>query len=479
MARLSLLLALFSTILLSQYFISHSVSALSLPSFFQLKERQFLRESTIEDTSITLSHVAHQNTDYFFPVLNDLVKTKFFKIFKVNLASECPFWAMEKVCKSEGGCSVCKCDADDVPLSWQITKKNRVNTFLGQEVKPRKWVDNQKDSWFPESQDSDYTYVNLLLNPETNTGYDGKEASKIWMTIYRENCFHGGNVENMCLEERIFYRLLSGVHMTITTKIAAYFYKNLDYEELKPATYTYDMYLPNLPMFEHAVMPFPERVQNMFFLYSFTLRAMQKARNFLLDYEYITDDVEQDARTKHLIQELLNKDVMQISPGDELNDTSAGGSCCFDESCLFKAQCYEKQNSKELVLDQMRSHFRNVSMLMDCVGCEKCKMWAKLQMLGLSVALRIVTADTKEELDRVTSKLSRNEIIAFINSFKQQSQSIEELDTLYQKVWRKRVSKNVSYAIVTAIVLTLLRVIYVIVSSIISKKRKRNKAKAQ
>ena len=120
------------------------------------------------------------------------MEKKFFSIFKVNLEAECPFWAMEKVCKTEGGCSVCKCDEDDIPTSWQITKKNRVNTFLGVEMKNKNWNEKKenKDSWVPEVDEADTTFVNLLLNPETNTGYDGKEASKIWMTIYKENCFH-------------------------------------------------------------------------------------------------------------------------------------------------------------------------------------------------------------------------------------------------------------------------------------------------
>lgn len=31
---------------------------------------------------------------------------------------------------------------------------------------------------------------------------------------------------------------------------------------------------------------------------------------------------------------------------------------------------------------QLQGHFRNMTSIMDCVGCEKCKMWGKLQFLG-------------------------------------------------------------------------------------------------
>lgn len=31
---------------------------------------------------------------------------------------------------------------------------------------------------------------------------------------------------------------------------------------------------------------------------------------------------------------------------------------------------------------QLQGHFRNMTSVMDCVGCEKCKMWGKLQLMG-------------------------------------------------------------------------------------------------
>lgn len=37
------------------------------------------------------------------------------------------------------------------------------------------------------------------------------------------------------------------------------------------------------------------------------------------------------------------------------------------------------------VLDQFKTRFRNVSRIMDCVGCEKCRLWGKLQIMGMSI----------------------------------------------------------------------------------------------
>lgn len=46
------------------------------------------------------------------------------------------------------------------------------------------------------------------------------------------------------------------------------------------------------------------------------------------------------------------------------------------------------KNSK--LKDQFRRHFRNISKIMDCVGCEKCRLWGKIQITGMGTALKIL-----------------------------------------------------------------------------------------
>jgi hypothetical protein len=48
----------------------------------------------------------------------------------------------------------------------------------------------------------------------------------------------------------------------------------------------------------------------------------------------------------------------------------------FDEGRLWKGA-----DGAELKA-QLQAHFRNITAVMDCVGCEKCKLWGKLQLLG-------------------------------------------------------------------------------------------------
>eukprot|EP00817_Percolomonadidae_sp_ATCC50343_P007035 CAMPEP_0117426752 /NCGR_PEP_ID=MMETSP0758-20121206/6780_1 /TAXON_ID=63605 /ORGANISM="Percolomonas cosmopolitus, Strain AE-1 (ATCC 50343)" /LENGTH=342 /DNA_ID=CAMNT_0005212063 /DNA_START=52 /DNA_END=1077 /DNA_ORIENTATION=+ len=330
---------------------------------------------TIEDTNITLSAVNHANAQVY-PVIKEMVATKFFRTFKVDLESECPFWAMERLCGVEGGCSVCKCDEKEVPIPWKITTTHHINRqgLFGRAAGKRlKWNDKNANSWFPSPPESHMTYVNLLNNPEANTGYSSKEASRIWMAIYTENCFQGGDVNAMCFEERFFYRLLSGLHSTITTKIATYHFKKSEFTNPldgspPPQVFTYDMWDPNMNMFNFMIS-FPERLQNMYFLYSTTFRAIQKARDFLLDYDYSTGNATEDQATKHMLTNLLANDKFQLNVTVPHEDDS---SCCYDESCLFASSC---DADKVNFVAQMQEHFYNISRLMDCVGCEKCRMW--------------------------------------------------------------------------------------------------------
>jgi len=51
---------------------------------------------------------------------------------------------------------------------------------------------------------------------------------------------------------------------------------------------------------------------------------------------------------------------------------------------------------------------REISNVLDCVGCEKCKLHAKMEFLGLGTAVKILFSKHVS--------LVRNEIIALINT---------------------------------------------------------------
>lgn len=48
----------------------------------------------------------------------------------------------------------------------------------------------------------------------------------------------------------------------------------------------------------------------------------------------------------------------------------------FNEHLLFAGDI----NEANVLKKQFREHFRNISRIMDCIGCEKCRLWGKLQV---------------------------------------------------------------------------------------------------
>lgn len=88
----------------------------------------------------------------------------------------------------------------------------------------------------------------------------------------------------------------------------------------------------------------------------------------------------------------------------------------FNESTLFRQE--------PAVAQEFARHFHNISTnIMDCVGCDKCKLWGKLQIHGLGAAFKILTT---HNLDTVY--LHRHEIVSLINGLTRLSTSISSLE---------------------------------------------------
>ena len=68
--------------------------------------------------------------------------------------------------------------------------------------------------------------------------------------------------------------------------------------------------------------------------------------------------------------------------------------------------------------EQFQVKFRNITKIMDCVGCDKCRLWGKVQTLALGTALKILfTGKSLESNSKQTFQLSRVEIVALFNGF--------------------------------------------------------------
>ena len=67
---------------------------------------------------------------------------------------------------------------------------------------------------------------------------------------------------------------------------------------------------------------------------------------------------------------------------------TTSANCCLTAHTPFARHLHQKRLQEELKHD-FRAKFRNVSRILNCVTCEKCRLWGKLQFLGVGTALKV------------------------------------------------------------------------------------------
>lgn len=76
-------------------------------------------------------------------------------------------------------------------------------------------------------------------------------------------------------------------------------------------------------------------------------------------------------------------------------------------------------NYKRLLKEEFQLKFRNITKIMDCVGCDKCRLWGKVQTKALGTALKILFSGDSivEAAAKNNFYLSRSEIVSLFNGF--------------------------------------------------------------
>ncbi|KAL1617255.1 endoplasmic oxidoreductin-1 [Neofusicoccum ribis] len=419
------------------------------------------------------------------PYLDKITReTDFFSYWRLNLYNKkCPFWSDENGMCGNIACAVNTLEnEEDIPLVWRAEElgklegpkaehpgrkvreeehhKRPLQGGLGDDVDESCVVEyddecDERDYCVPDDEGASAKgdYVSLLDNPERFTGYAGVGSQQVWEAIYRENCFSkpqpagdvtpagsslgfgglsGGsgqaaqdlrnvmrnqplqqNVQSAiakgsqpsvrvdqlefddeCLEKRVFYRVVSGMHASIST--------HLCWDFLNQTT---GKWHPNLACYENRLHKFPDRISNLYFNYALVLRAVGKLRNHLQNYQFCSADPQQDVQTKSMVLSLI--DTIPVNQREAI----------FDESVMF-------QDSHAAVLkDDFKHRFRNVSRIMDCVGCDKCRLWGKLQVNGYGTALKVLF-EFDEEDAAAAPPLRRTELVALVNTLGRISHSI-------------------------------------------------------
>ncbi|XHG02499.1 hypothetical protein AWENTII_005849 [Aspergillus wentii] len=417
-------------------------------------------KATVSDACVSYATIDKLN-DQVYDVLHSITQdTDFFSYYRLNLFNkECPFWNDANSMCGNIACSVNTIESeDDIPLTWRAEELSKLEGpkashpsrklqeerpkdqplqgMLGDDVGESCVVEyddecDERDYCVPEDEGATGKgdYVSLVDNPERFTGYAGPGAHMVWDAIYNENCFlkpvpeeHTPNLpqlgdlglqavndfrhvmqkelkhadglplDNECLEKRVFHRLISGMHASIST--------HLCWDYLNQTTGEWH---PNLQCYKERLHDHPERISNMYFNYALVSRAVAKLQKHLQDYTFCVSDPAQDLDTKNKVS--------------QLTDVLANRPQIFDENLMF-------QDPSAIGLkEDFRNRFRNVSRLMDCVGCDKCRLWGKLQVNGYGTALKVLF-EYDETKNGENPLLRRTELVALINTLGRISHSL-------------------------------------------------------
>ncbi|CAK5019518.1 unnamed protein product [Meloidogyne enterolobii] len=398
-----------------------------------------------------------------YPSLQGLLQREPFKFYKVNMEKPCPFWSDDSGQCASKECTIGYCD-NEVPEALRDLPRRPSNASSNEALtEPDCFSDGKKSNKF-DPLDSSLTdvdkaqlrdldifetnnnkfcaaedenfdelhYVNLAKNPERYTGYKGNSALKVWKSIYSENCFKPDpkfdknfllqpTPIGMCLEKRVFYRLISGLHSAITVSIAANNYKPA------PVGFGEGTWFRNTKMFTDRFgtkwsKEGPERLKNIYFTFMLELRALVKAAPYIQQSKFFyTGNKNEDIETRQALEDLFG--VLKEFPDQ------------FDETQLFSNL---HESNARLLREEFRQHFWNISRIMDCVDCDKCRLWGKVQTHGMGIALKILFADlprngasttknienSKMDNTSIPFKLTRNDVVALFQSFGRYSSSI-------------------------------------------------------
>lgn len=193
-----------------------------------------------------------------------------------------------------------------------------------------------------EEQDERAVFVNLAMNGESMTYFNG---SHIWDAIYKENCM-SLSLMNNCKEDRILYKLISGVHSNIDMHISHY---DFDLEgNLLP---------PNYNRYFNRVGKHPEKLKNMLFAYSFVLKAINHLSGKVDGFDLILENTGQG--------EPANRDYLKEKLIELIDQSLATCNEPFNERNML-----ELMNEQQFI-NTIKPIFNNITKILDCVTCEK------------------------------------------------------------------------------------------------------------
>lgn len=399
-------------------------------------------EGNVSDCCCSFVDIERANLETVHPLLQQIVATPFFSHFKIDLCSDCKLWDDAPLCILRD-CGVCECDEppqwahevewmpksgpdcehmDDqvvttvdhhVEQDWTADPMSFLDHNLGGNTIQEEAHDNSN---MDDTERSKAVVVDLRLNPERYTGYAGQSAEKVWNTIHTDNCFQADPTEEICTltpDQRVYNRIISGLHSSISLHIAHSYCMEVDPDR----SWECKIWGPNTTLAHERVLDHPDRLENLYVAFAMVLRAVQKAG------AAVTAAVPaEDA----FFSESLLEWTESLLP--ELTKLEHKCPVTFDESSLFEGSDDHDSKTKRL---ELQRRFRYLQQIMECVGCDRCKLWGTLQSLGIGTALRVLLSDYED--DGATLDLSRQEAVALVHTLERLSSSLVYANELQMK----------------------------------------------
>jgi len=169
-----------------------------------------------------------------------------------------------------------------------------------------------------------------------------------------------------CIEKRTFYRAISGLHASINIHLSAKYLLSSSKLDAMFNSKSDGKWGPNLTEFRSHFDKLEAQkegfswLKNLYFLYLLELRAVVKAAPFLRNFNFYTGNAEEDSDVKLAIKDLLR--VVDSFPSH------------FQETALFSTKDAPKLKA------EFHQRFTNITRIMDCVGCQKCRLWGTIQV---------------------------------------------------------------------------------------------------
>ncbi|XP_012515610.1 PREDICTED: ERO1-like protein beta [Propithecus coquereli] len=302
----------------------------------------------LDDCLCDIDSIDNFNNYKIFPKIKKLQERDYFRYYKSKIPVGIKAGHSNKYLKVAN-------NTKELEDCEQANKLGAINSTLSNQSKEAfiDWAryDDSQDHFceLDDERSPAAQYVDLLLNPERYTGYKGTSAWRVWNSIYEENCFKPRSVyrplnplapsrgedngesfytwlEGLCLEKRVFYKLISGLHASINLHLCANY--------LLEETWGKPSWGPNIKEFKHRFDPVetkgegPRRLKNLYFLYLIELRALSKVAPYFERsiVDLYTGNVEEDADTKTLLLNIFQDTKFCFEIIDHLKYTQGLGT---------------------------------------------------------------------------------------------------------------------------------------------------------